>query len=137
MPLPADFGNPSYAITRRLSGVAFDDAVARTREALSGQGFGVLTEIDVSATLEKKLGVDWPPYLILGACNPSLAHQALSAEPGIGALLPCNVVVAADGDEIVVSAIDPKAMFSVIDRDDVGPIADQVRSKLMAALEAV
>jgi len=133
----AEYGNPSYAITRRLTGVSFDDAVARARKALADQGFGVLTEIDVRATLDAKLGVEWPSYLILGACNPPLAHRALSAEAGIGVLLPCNVVVAADGDAVVVSAIDPKAMFSVIDRTDVAPIADEVRTKLVAAIEAV
>lgn len=131
------FGEPSFAITRRLESADFDDVVARTRSALADNGFGVLTEIDVSATLDKKLGVSWPRYLILGACNPALAHRALSAEPGIGALLPCNVVVADDGDGVVVSAVDPKAMFSVIDRDDVAPIADEVKELLEVAVAAV
>jgi len=132
-----EYGSPSYALTRRFVGADFDDMVARTRVALAAQGFGVLTEIDVKATLKAKLDLDHPRYLILGACNPPLAHQALSAEPGIGVLLPCNVVVAEDGDGIVVSAIDPAAMFSVVSRDDIAPIAATVKEKLNAALKAV
>jgi uncharacterized protein (DUF302 family) len=132
------FGDPSYALTRHFEDADFDATVAKTREALAAEGFGVLTEIDVKATLAKKLDVDWRRYLILGACNPSLAHQALSAEPGIGVLLPCNVVVAEDADGAVsVSAIDPLAMFSVVGRDDVEPIATEVRAKLARALEAL
>jgi len=132
------YGTPSYALTRRLEGVDFDAAVAKAREALSGEGFGVLTEIDVSATLKKKLDVDWRRYLILGACNPPLAHQALTAEPGIGVLLPCNVVVAEDADGgVAVSAVDPVSMFSVVGRADVEPIAKEVRAKLERVLEAL
>jgi len=87
--------NPSYGITRELPDTDFDTAVQRATAALKEEGFGVLTEIDVRATLKKKLDVDFPPYLILGTCNPPFAHQALMAEPGIGLLLPCNVIVAA------------------------------------------
>ena len=131
------FGTPSYAITRRFAGAEFDSTVARTRAALADNGFGVLTEIDVQATMKAKLDVDYPKYLILGACNPPLAHQALSAEPGIGVLLPCNVVVAEDGEGVVVSAIDPAAMFSVVAREDVAPLAAEVKEKLSAALNAL
>jgi len=94
----------------------------------------VLTEIDVEATLKKKLDVDFAPYTILGACNPPIAHQALSEEPGIGLLLPCNVVVVQDDDGVVVSAIDPLRMFTVLDRPDIEPLAQQVRELLLAAL---
>ena len=88
------FADPRYGLTRRLPGVSFEDAISRSTKALADEGFGILTEIDVRATLKKKLDVDFPNYKILGACNPPLAHKALSAEPGIGLLLPCNVVVA-------------------------------------------
>ena len=138
MPQADRFGDPNYGLTRHLDGVDFDTVVARTREALAGQGFGVLTEIDVKATLKKKLDVDWRRYLILGACNPPLAHKALSAEPGVGVLLPCNVVVAEDANgSVAVSAIDPIAMFSVIQRDDIEPLANEVKQKLTAALDAL
>ncbi len=132
------FGTPSYGLTRRLPGVTFEQAVARAREALPKEGFGVLTEIDVKATMKKKLDVDRPDYLILGACNPKLAHEALGAEPAIGLLLPCNVVVAADTDGTpVVSAIDPVAMFQVVGRDDVQPLADEVKARLQRVIDAL
>lgn len=117
----------------------YEDAVQRTRDALAAQGFGVLTEIDVAATLKKKLGVDFRPYIILGACNPSLAHQALTAERDIGLLLPCNVIVYA-GDEpgtSVVAAMDPVAALSLTGRSDIRELAEQVRGRLEAALQAV
>jgi uncharacterized protein (DUF302 family) len=136
--MTTSFGDPSYGITRHLSSTSYDDAIPLVKEALAGQGFGVLTEIDVKATLKKKLDVDVKPYVILGACNPPLAHQATSAEPAIGLLLPCNVVVAAEEDgTAVVSAIDPVEMFSVVKRDDLEPIAQMVRGKLLAALETL
>ena len=93
--------------------LGFDDAVERTRQALAEQGFGVLTEIDVQATLKTKLDQDMEPYLILGACNPKLAHQALEVDRGIGLLLPCNVVVRRDGDRTLVQALDPQVMVSL------------------------
>jgi uncharacterized protein (DUF302 family) len=117
----------------------FDQAVERTREALAREGFGVLTEIDVRATLRKKLDVDFRPYVILGACNPPLAHEALSAEREIGLLLPCNVIVYA-GDEpgtSVVSAMDPQAALSLTRNPAVGPLATEVGAKLRRALDAV
>jgi uncharacterized protein (DUF302 family) len=115
----------------------FDDAVARTRTALSEQGFGVLTEIDVQATLKSKLDLDMEPYLILGACNPQLAHQALDIERDIGLLLPCNVVVRRDGDHTLVQALDPQVMVSLPDRPELQPVADDAGRRLQAALQAV
>ncbi len=129
----------NYAMSRRFSGKRGADPVLReaVTTALSQQGFGVLTEIDVQATMKKKLDVDIPPHVILGACNPSLAHQALQAEADIGLLLPCNVVIREDGDETVVAAIDPQVMFSVVDREDVAPLAAEVKERLQAALAAI
>ena len=138
MSQPDQFGAPKYAITRRLEGSTFDAVVERTRAALGEQGFGVLTEIDIAATLKKKLDADMRRYLILGACNPPLAHEAVTAEPGIGVLLPCNVVVAEDADgAIVVSGIDPNVMFSVVGRAEIEPIAQKVHDLLCAALETL
>ena len=118
----------------------FDQAVARTRAALQEEGFGVLTEIDVKETLKKKLGVDFRRYRILGACNPTLAHKALSAEAQLGLLLPCNVVVqeAAEGGGVIVSILDPKAMFALVDNPEVAPVAGEADDRLrrvMASLE--
>ena len=115
----------------------FDDAVAQTRDALSEQGFGVLTEIDVQATLKNKLDQDMEPYLILGACNPQLAHQALDVERDIGLLLPCNVVVRRDGDRTLVQALDPQVMVSLPDRAELQPVADDAGRRLQAALQSV
>lgn len=116
--------------------VAYDEAVTRTREALGREGFGVLTEIDVRATLKKKLDVDFRPYIILGACNPPLAHRALSAERDIGLLLPCNVVVYAGDAEgtSVVAAMDPVEALQLTGRDDIREIALDVRQRLERAL---
>lgn len=101
----------------------FDRVQQEVRSALADQGFGVLTEIDVQATLKAKLDHDMEPYLILGACNPSLAHRALEVDRSIGLLLPCNVVVRADGDEVVVQAFDPDAMVSLTGLDALAPVA--------------
>ena len=119
--------------------VAYETAVALTREALADRGFGVLTEIDVSATMQKKLGASFRPYVILGACNPPIAHQALSAELAIGLLLPCNVIVYA-GDvpgTSVVAALDPVVLLGLTGRDDMAPMAAHVRSLLEQALRQV
>lgn len=115
----------------------FDDAVERVRGALSEQGFGVLTEIDVQATLKAKLDQDMEPYLILGACNPALAHQALEVERSIGLLLPCNVVVRREGDTTVVQALDPAVMVTLPGRPELQGVADDATSRLRAALDAV
>jgi uncharacterized protein (DUF302 family) len=117
----------------------YAEAVARTREELGREGFGVLTEIDVAATLKLKLEVEFPPYLILGACNPPLAHRALTAEPDIGLLLPCNVVVRAGGSarESEVLAMDPRAALSLADNPDVEPIAAEVAGRLRRVLDSL
>lgn len=117
------------------TGQSFDDAVARVREELAAEGFGVLTEIDVQATLRAKLDVEMEPYLILGACNPPLAHQALGVDPELGALLPCNVVVYVQDGETHVSAIDAERMLSIVGNDALLPIAEQVRTKLAAVVD--
>ena len=112
------------------SAAQFDVAVEAVRSELAREGFGVLCEIDVQATLRAKLGVEIDPYVILGACNPPLAHQALAAEPDLGALLPCNVAVYKRGDETTIAAIDPEKMLSIVDNDELAPIAGDVRERL-------
>lgn len=119
---------------------SFDDAVARTREALAQKGFGVLSEIDVKATLKAKLGEDIEDYLILGACNPKFAHQAVNAYRQIGVLLPCNVVVRQDPaapDTIIVDAMDPRLMVDVTEEPGLDRIADAVGGLLQEALDQV
>jgi len=131
------FDKNRYYLSRRVKG-PFAEAVAAARAALSTEGFGVLTEIDVQATLAKKLDVTTRPYLILGACNPALAHRALQVDPGIGTLLPCNVVVAEDEQGgVSVAAIDPVAMFGVVANPALTPIVDDVRARLLRALAAL
>lgn len=125
-----------YAMTVRLAS-AFDDTVRRVRETLKEQGFGVLTEIDVRATLRDKLGEEMEDYLILGACNPLLAHQALQADRRIGLLLPCNVTVRRDGEETVVEALDPQTMVGVAEQPDLQPVADEATRRLTAALRSL
>jgi uncharacterized protein (DUF302 family) len=119
---------------------SFDDAVARTRKALAEQGFGVLTEIDVKATLKTKLGEDIEDYLILGACNPPLAHRAIEVVRQIGLLLPCNVVVRSDPDHadvIEVEAMNPQLLVDVTGEPALNPIAEEVTGKLQAAIDAL
>jgi uncharacterized protein (DUF302 family) len=111
--------------------------VQRVREALKEQGFGVLTEIDVRATLRHKLGEEIEDYLILGACNPPLAHRALRVDRQIGLLLPCNVVVRADGANTIVEALDPQVMSDVSGRPELKPVADEAARRLNAALAAL
>lgn len=116
----------------------FDTAIERTTTALADEGFGVLTEIDVAATLKKKIDVDFRPYRILGACNPAFAHKALLAEDKIGVMLPCNVVVQELGDgRIEVAAVDPIASMSAIENSELGGIATEVQAKLKRVIEAV
>jgi uncharacterized protein (DUF302 family) len=124
-----------------LSGITplgFADAVARVRETLAEEGFGVLTEIDVRTTLKERLDEDMPPYLILGACNPPYAHRALEIEPELGALLPCNVVVYVDeAGATHVSGVDPVAMLGIVGRPDLEPLADEIQGKIERALTKV
>ena len=115
----------------------FAEAVERVREELKVDGFGVLCEIDVQATMKAKLGVDGEPYTILGACNPPLAHRALQAEPELGVLLPCNVVVYVRNGETHVSAVDAERMLSIVGNEQLAPIAADVRSRLAAVVERV
>ncbi|BBX84256.1 DUF302 domain-containing protein [Mycolicibacterium aubagnense] len=118
----------------------FDDAVTRTRNALQQQGFGVLTEIDMKATIKAKLGTDMEDYLILGACNPPLAHQAVTIDRQIGLLLPCNVVVRAhptDTGTVIIEAMNPMLMVDVTDEPALKDIADQATTKLQAAIDAL
>jgi uncharacterized protein (DUF302 family) len=115
-----------------------DDVADEVEAALADEGFGILSEIDVAATLEKKLGIeDFQDYRILGACNPPLAHQGLEAETDLGVLLPCNVIVYESDDEIVVSAVDPEVMLSVIDNPNLDAIATDVRERFERVLETL
>jgi len=133
-----DFGDPIYGLTKNLGKMDFTETRAKVEAALKEVGFGVLTEIDVKATLKKKIDVDFKPYLILGACNPKLAHQALLTEPGIGLLLPCNVVISQNNNgDIIVSAIDPMKMMMPIERDEMKPFAMEVRKLLVKAVSSL
>ena len=114
---------------------SFADAVERVRAELQAEGFGVLCEIDVQATLKAKLDVDGDPYLILGACNPPLAHRALEAEPDLGVLLPCNVVVYERHGRTTISAVDAKRMLSIVGNDELSPVAAEVRRRLASVVE--
>jgi uncharacterized protein (DUF302 family) len=127
----------TYTINRLFKDATFEAIDARTRAALANNGFGILTEIDVAATMKKKLDVDMPPYRILGACNPKMAHQAIGMEPRVGAMLPCNVILHNVEDGIEVSAIDPVASMQAIDNAELHAVAGQVRDLLKAALEAI
>jgi uncharacterized protein (DUF302 family) len=127
----------SYHFSKTLQ-MSFDDAIARVIAALQAEGFGVLTEIDVKATLKKKLDVDFRKYRILGACNPTLAYQALQLEGKIGTMLPCNVLVQeSDDGQVEVSAVDPIASMQAIDNPALGEVAQTVRAKLRDIVEAL
>lgn len=127
----------AISITLRTS---FEDAVERTRKALFEQGFGVLTEIDMRATLKAKLGTDMENYLILGACNPALAHRAVNVDRHLGLLLPCNVVVRSDPHDdaaVIIDAMDPEIMVQVADKPGLREVADEASAKLRAAIDAL
>ncbi|MBO6719353.1 MAG: DUF302 domain-containing protein [Rhizobiaceae bacterium] len=128
----------SYTFDRTLTGQTFDTVVEKTRAALADQGFGVLTEIDVKATLKKKIDADVDNYLILGACNPKMAHEALKIEPQVGAMLPCNVIVRSTGtDQVMVSAIDPVASMQSIDNEQLKAVATEVRAMLQKVVSSI
>jgi len=127
----------SYTINRMIPEAAIDDVEARTRTALANHGFGVLTEIDVKATMKKKLDVEMKGYRILGACNPKMAHQAIGIEPRVGAMLPCNVILREVEGGIEVSAVDPVASMQAIENPDLVRVAGQVRSLLSDAVAAI
>ena len=118
-----------YSFGTRVAG-SVADLRPVVEAALKTEGFGVLTEIDVAATMKAKLGVDVPPYVILGACNPPLAHRAITAEPSIGTLLPCNVILRADGDATIVEAMDPAAAMAMSDTPEIAAVATEVRGRL-------
>ena len=126
-----------YTFNRLLTGVSFAEADARTRKALGDSGFGILTEIDVAATMKKKLDVAMALYLILGACNPKMAYQAIGIEPRVGAMLPCNVILRAVDGGVEVSAIDPVASMQAIDNPALHAVARQVRDLLAKAVAAI
>ena len=129
--------NTNYGFGKVVA-MGFDDAVARVTQALQGEGFGVLTDIDVSATMKKKLNQEMPPYRILGACNPPLAHRAIQAEPAIGLLLPCNVVVRQDvAGDVHVEFMDPNAVLELVDKSEIKLLASEVRQRLERVMGAV
>lgn len=117
--------------------IPFDQAIARVTDALKAEGFGVLTDIDVAATMKAKLGADFRPYRILGACNPKLAHRALELEDKIGTMLPCNVIVQEHGGGVEVSAVDPAASMQAIDNPGLAEVAGEVQGKLKHVIESL
>jgi len=127
-----------YTVAIRIAATV-ENVRPRVEAALRAEGFGVLTEIDVAATMKAKLGIEQTPYLILGACNPALAHRALEADPSIGALLPCNVVIRADdrGGGTIVEAIDPLAALGIVDAGAVREVAMEARERLVRAIESI
>ena len=129
--------DPTYGYTAHLPAVSFEEARSRVTDALKQQGFGILTEIDVAATLKTKLNLDFRRYVILGACNPNLAHQALEAELAIGLLLPCNVCVWEDGGGSVVSIARPDAMFEIVKNDTLQSVVREADQRLRLALDQV
>ena len=129
--------DPTYGYTTHLPAVSFEDARSRITDALKQQGFGILTEIDVKTTLKAKLSLDFRRYVILGACNPQLAHQALEAELGIGLLLPCNVCVWEEDGGSVVSIARPDAMFDIVKNGALQTVVQEADQRLRLALDQV
>ncbi len=125
-----------YTYKKKFSG-SFEDAVERVREELSKRGFGVLTEIDVKEVLKKKLGVEHPRYLILGACNPHFSHKVLQEEKEIGALLPCNVIVYEDGEGVFISTVLPTAQLAIVPNQSIKPVAEEVEKLLKEVVDNV
>lgn len=126
-----------YTYDKRLPEAQIDEALARTKKALADHGFGVLTEIDVKTTLKSKIGVDVDDYVILGACNPKMAYEALKLEPKVGAMLPCNVIVRSAGGGVEISAIDPVASMAAIDNPELKRVAETVRAMLQDVIAEV
>ena len=126
----------SYTFGTRLPG-SLDDVRPGVEAALKAEGFGVLTFIDVQATMKAKLGVDRPPFVILGACNAPLAHRALEADPSVGALLPCNVVLREDGPETIVEAMDPLAVLGIVHEPAIRSVAEEAKARLERAIAAL
>jgi len=126
-----DIGGYAFQVKTSLR---FEDAISKAVELLQTEGFGILTEIDVQATLKKKLGLDYKPYRILGACNPPFAHRTLSAVPQVGVLLPCNVVIWDEGSHRIVAAMEPKVMGKIIDHQEIKSVAVEVSEKLRRVL---
>ncbi len=126
-----------YTFDRKLPGARIGEAIERTKKALADQGFGVLTEIDVKKTMKAKLGADVDDYVILGACNPKMAHEAMKLEPRIGAMLPCNVIVRATEGGVEISAIDPVASMAAVDNPKLKEVADTVRKMLQTMVARI
>jgi uncharacterized protein (DUF302 family) len=126
----------TYTIDRTITEADFDAVDKRVRAALAERGFGVLTEIDVKATMKKKIDADMESYRILGACNPEMAYKAIGIEPRVGAMLPCNVILRQVGDGVAISAVDPVASMQSIDNDDLNTVAAEVRDMLAEAVRA-
>jgi uncharacterized protein (DUF302 family) len=126
----------TYGISKHVS-LSYDEAIAKVTDELKKEGFGVLTTIDVKETLKKKIDVDVPRYIILGACNPPFAHKAIQAEQEIGLLLPCNVIVYEKENAVHVAAFDPQIMGALIDNPSLKPIADEVRTRLQRVMAAL
>lgn len=128
----------SYYINKTLKNISFEEGIARITESLKNEGFGILTEIDLKATLKKKLDVDFYNYKILGACNPPFAYEALQAEDKIGTMLPCNVIVQEKNQgEIEISAVDPMASMQAIENEDLGNLAKEVKARLENCIQAL